>query len=99
MFNEVVELITAAITTDNIGQEDKTLTYSEVFAEKNGIPRAEFFSVGVKDIKPAVMFKIREADYSEQSSLRFNGKIYTIYRVYPTKNEMIELYCEVRVGG
>ena len=98
MFNEVLELISTAITLDEIGQEVETITYSEVFAEKNGIPRAEFFSVGVKDIKPALMFKIREIDYADQSALRYNSKVYTIYRVYP-KNEMIELYCEVRAGG
>lgn len=100
MFRDVIELITITPITDEIGQEiGEETSYTEVFAEKNGIARTEFFTAGQQGIKPALMFKIREIDYNDTASLRYNGKIYTIYRVYPTKNEMIELYCEVRANG
>lgn len=98
MFRDVVELISTVVTKDEIGNEVKTETYNEVFAEKNGIARTEFFNAGLKDIKPSLMFKVRTFDYNEENSLRYEGKVYTIYRVYPAKNEMIELYCEVRVN-
>lgn len=99
MSRDVIELITTTITKDQIGQDVEADTCTEVFAEKNGIQRTEFFNAGQQGIKPALMFKIREIDYNEATSLRYGGKVYTIYRTYPVKNEMIELYCEVRANG
>jgi SPP1 family predicted phage head-tail adaptor len=98
MFNQVIELVTKTITFDEIGQELETVNYVQVMAEKNPIQRAEFFNGGTIGIKPAAMFKIRECDYTEQKEIRFNSDIYTIYRVFSVKNEMIELYCEKRLG-
>ena len=97
MWRDVVKLITLTITKDAIGQEVITETYTEAFAEKNGIQRTEFFTAGQTGIKPALMFKIREIDYNGEESLEFEGVTYKIYRTYP-KGEMIELYCEFRSG-
>lgn len=98
MFRDIIELISFTITQDEIGQDIETPTYTEVYAEKNSVPRIEFFEAGAKGIKPACMFKVREIDYADQEKLRYNSKIYTIYRTYSAKSEMIELYCEIRVG-
>jgi len=97
MWRDVIKLITLTITKDAIGQEIETETLTEVFAEKNGIQRNEFFNAGQTGIKPALMFKIREIDYGGEESLEFEGVTYKIYRTYP-KGEMIELYCEFRSG-
>ena len=82
MWRDVVKLITLTITKDAIGQEVITETYTEVFAEKNGIQRTEFFTAGQTGIKPALMFKIRELDYDGEESLEFEGVTYKIYRTY-----------------
>ena len=97
MFRDVINLISVEITKDKIGQEITIITKNEVFAEKKGIARNEFFNAGQTGIKPATMFVIREIDYSGEESLEFEGVTYKIYRTYP-KNEMVELYCEVRGG-
>ena len=98
MFRDIIKLIAIDISRDEIGQEVLSKTSKEVFAEKNGIARNEFFTAGQTGIKPTLMFKIRESDYCGEEILEFDEKTYKIYRSYPTKSEMIELYCEIRSG-
>jgi len=99
MCRDIIKLISVEIDKDEIGQEVTSKTSKEVFAEKNGILRTEFFNAGQTGIKPALMFKMREIDYSGEELLEFDEKPYKIYRTYPTKDEMIELYCESRSGA
>jgi hypothetical protein len=98
-----VELVTYTITYDAIGQQIKTPVYRLVYADEIGVPRTEFFQAGQSGIKVVKAFKVRSADYAEETDLRYptgaTGKLFHIYRVYPTKNEMAELYCEVKIGG
>jgi hypothetical protein len=34
-------------------------------------------------------------DYNGERFLEYKGTVYTIYRTYITRNEIIELYCEL----
>jgi|LSQX01.2.fsa_nt_gb hypothetical protein len=96
---DVIELITTTTTYDAIGQEIKTESSIEVFAEKRPLPRVEFFMGGEHGLKPAALFVMREADYDYRAiKVRHEGHDYRIYRTYETKSEMIELYCEERSG-
>lgn len=97
MWRDVINLISETITKDEIGQETATQTQREVFAERNGIARNEFFNAGQSGIRPALMFKVREIDYEGEELLEHDGTPYKIYRTYP-KGEMLELYCEFRSG-
>ncbi len=104
MFNKTVELVSETFIEDDIGQMIATPSYREVFADKKSIMQNEFFLAGQTDIKPSACFIIRQIDYKDETKIRYpadyTGKIYTIYRTYETtKNEMIELYCEVRSGA
>jgi len=99
MFKDVIKLITeGTATVDSIGQQTPAITKTTVYARKKPVPRSEFFAAGQTDIKPAYLFVIRDVNYSGQKYLEYDNKTYTIYRVYPTTSEMIELYCELRLG-
>lgn len=96
---DVIELITTTITHDAIGQEIKTESFVEVFAEKRSLPRVEFFAGGEHGLKPAALFVVREVDYDYNATkIKHDGRDYRIYRTYQTASEMIELYCEERSG-
>lgn len=98
-----LEFVTYTITQDAIGQQIKTPVYRLVYADEISVPRTEFFQAGQSGIKPVKAFKVRRADYQDEEEIRFpsgaSGKLYHLYRVYPTKNEMTEIYCEVKLGG
>jgi SPP1 family predicted phage head-tail adaptor len=98
MFNKTVELMSATVTQDSIGQQVKVYTYLKIYAKQKSVPQSEFFSAGQTEIKPSTVFIIRTGEYNGETMLRYNNVHYSIYRIYDTKNEMTELYCEVRKG-
>jgi SPP1 family predicted phage head-tail adaptor len=95
--NTVIDLITTTITEDELKQQIETPSYHQVFAEQKPIHSNEFFNAGQKGIKPTAMFEVHSMEYNGEEQLRYNGKVYHIYRTYP-KPDKTELYCEVRLG-
>lgn len=96
--NELIELIMAEITEDELNQQIETLSYRQIFAEQKPIRSNEFFNAGQKGIKPTAMFEVYSIEYHGEERLRYNGRVHRIYRTYP-KLDKTELYCEVRIGG
>lgn len=97
MSKDVINLIAETIEKDEIGQDITATSKREVFAEKKGITRTEFFNVGQTGIKPAFMFRIRAIDYEGEEIIEYEEKQYKVYRTY-SSGEMMELYCEKRGG-
>lgn len=98
--NIVIELVTFAVTTDELGQQTKTHSFREVFAEALPVRMSEFFAAGQQGIKPQHAFRIWSMEYADEEHLRHDNKEYRVYRVYrDPKTRKTELYCEVRVGG
>lgn len=97
MFKDIVELVGFTVELDELLQEVKTPVKKQVFANKRSVSQTEFFNGGQGGLRPQYQFEIRLSEYSDESELIFNGKTYSIYRVYE-KGENIELYCEIRVG-
>ncbi len=97
MFKDVIKLVGYTVTLDELMQEVKTPIEKQVFANKRSVSQTEFFNGGQGGLRPQYQFEIRLSEYGGESELIFDGKTYSIYRVYE-KGENIELYCEVRVG-
>ena len=70
----------------------------EVFCNKKGIKRNEFYQAQIAGIKPELCIEIKEADFEKETHLDFENAIYRIIRSYPTKNENIELICTALVN-
>lgn len=103
MFNKTIQLIFETYSQDDIGQQIAIPVYTKVYASEKPIGQNEFFLAGQTNIKPEKCFIIRQADYKNELKLRYpaddTGKIFSIYRTYNIKNELVELYCEVRSGN
>ena len=49
-------------------------------------------------MKPEFRIKMFEPDYNGEKTIEYKGEIYTVYRTFLAKNDMIELYVEKRAG-
>lgn len=103
IFNKTVQLISITYTQDDIGQQIETPTYRKVYAAKKSVPQSEFYDAGQTSIKPSAVFIVRTGEYKGETKLRYpatdSGTVYSIYRTYDIKDEMTELYAEVKAGG
>nr|WP_042352463.1 phage head closure protein [Bacillus massiliigorillae] len=100
VFSDIVFLPITTSTEDELGQVTEKEDYSRmVFCEKKSSPQSEFFQAGQSGIKASCVLIIHCLDYQDEVTVKFNNKIYHIYRTYERKDETIELYCEVKIGG
>lgn len=97
--DDVITLITKTMTTDEVGFPIAKDELYETFCQVNSITRAEFFNAGKAGMTPEFMFVINSAEYSGQTECEYDGKRYTIYRVFHRQSDdMMELYAEYRSG-
>lgn len=94
LWRDEIELISITTAQNDLGDDIPTKTYSSVYANKKSVRQSEFYQAAQTGLKPQFMFVIREIDYNEEQSLRFNGKEYTIIRHYSKNDETCELVCE-----
>ena len=91
MWRDVVELIDQQASTNDIGDQVFAETSTQVFANKKSVRQSEFYQAFAHGLKPELMFEVRSIEYSNQTSLRFNEKEYTIIRAYSKNDEVTEL--------
>jgi SPP1 family predicted phage head-tail adaptor len=85
---------------DDLGQTEEVQDFSrKVFCERKSVPQSEYFQAGQSGIKASCVIIVHQFDYQDDESLKYNNKIYRIYRRYDRNDEKVELYCEVRSGG
>jgi hypothetical protein len=69
-----------------------------VFCQVDSVTRSEFFEGGRNGLNPEFVFRMFAGDYRGERTLRYDNKIYGIYRTFMGRNDIIELYAE-RKGG
>lgn len=97
MYNEIVALLTEQTSRDEVGMKQTTYAEREVFAEELPINQSEFFKCREAGLRPALCLRIPYGEYAQEEILRFNGRLYSVYRF---RNAALhtELYCEARGG-
>ena len=102
MKNSTFPIDLVAITTekDAINQiVEKTRTTSTVFADVSSVSQAEFFSGGRIGLQPSLKVVIYDFEYNDEPIVRFNNKLYSVYRTfYVNGTDRVELYLEERGG-
>ena len=76
----------------------RQLNRKKVFAEVSSVGQSEWFEGGRYGLNPEYRFRMFAYDYNGESLVKYNGVIYSIYRTYVDRNELIELYAEKREG-
>lgn len=96
--SDVINLYADAITYDSLGVAHHNQTARQVFCKVDSITRAEFFDAGRSGLNPEYRITMFFGDYQGESLAGYNGALYSVYRTYKAKTDIIELYVE-RKGG
>ena len=91
-------LLTSVSYQDEMKQFQETTRKRLVFGQLSSVSASEFFAGGQNGLKPEFRIVMFAPDYYGEKTLEFNGEVYTIYRTYLSRNDMIELYVEKRAG-
>lgn len=96
--SSVIYLVSNNKTQNELGIWVDNLTERKVFAEVSSVGQSEWFEGGRNGLNPEYRFRMFAYDYNGESLVKYNGVIYSIYRTYVDRNELIELYAEKREG-
>lgn len=91
--NDVLTLICANYTADEIGNDRESTVETDVFCEVASASRAEFFSAAQAGLRPEYKFKIWAHEYGGQTKVRYDGREFEIYRTFKL-HDTIELYAK-----
>lgn len=100
--NEIIELESTTITTDDAGDTVASTTWKEIFAEKKSIGTQEFYQAHSEGLKPVFKFVIHPSEYDRKTDgphIRYSGEQFKIIRTYEVNNETLEITVEGDVHG
>ena len=95
-----VDLVMVTTEKDELNQVvEKTRTTNTVFADISSVSQAEFFSGGRIGLQPSLKATIYDFEYNDEPIVKYNGKLYSVYRTYFVNgSDRLELYLEERGG-
>lgn len=93
-----IYLISNNKTQDQYGVWRDNTTERKVFAEVTSVGQSEWFEGGRQGLNPQFRFRMFAPDYQGESLLKYNNVVYSIYRTYVDRDEIIELYTELKKG-
>lgn len=95
-----IDLVEVVTEKDNLNQVvEKTRTTKTVFAEVGSVSQTEYFSGGRIGLQPSLKATVYDFEYEEEPIVKFNGKLYSVYRTYAVNgSDRLELYLEERGG-
>ena len=95
-----IDLVELTTEKDSLNQVvEKTRTTKTVFAEIGSVSQTEFFSAGRLGFQPSLKATIYDFEYGQEPIVKFNGNLYSVYRIYYVNGtDKLELYLEERGG-
>lgn len=96
--DDVLTLVGTTFEKDKYGIDRKSPNKRTVFCEVQSVTRAEFFNAGRNGLNPEFVCTVFKGDYCGEEVCVFRDRDYSIYRVYETDDDYIELYMERRGG-
>lgn len=75
-------------------KDPTSISERKVYSNKLSVSQKEFYEAKAKGMKPEIKFEIREFEYGEEESLKYNNTEYSIIRSYLNKKRgTYELTC------
>lgn len=96
--SEVIYLISSRYEKDEYGVNRAIIEKKKCYCDVTSVTATEFFQGGAQGLKPDLRFVVQFCDYSNQMEVEYNNTLYSIYRTYRGKNDLIELYAERKQG-
>lgn len=94
----VIYLIDENQKQNNLGIWEKERTERKAYAERTSVSQSEWYEGGRQGLNPRYRFRMFAPDYHGERTLKYDGVIYTIYRTFLNKNEIIDLYTQLEKG-
>lgn len=101
VLDKYINLVATVKSKNTIGDTTETVTKTGVCASEESIRQSEFYQSMSTGLRPEIMFVIWNCEYSGQTKLEYNSKIYQIIRTYNNKKDprFLELICNGVVGN
>lgn len=96
--SSVIKLIKETSSQNEFGEFIPVETSRNIYCNVRSVSGNEFFAAGTNGINASLVFSIFRYEYDREQILEFNGRRYSIYRVYENRGETLELYCEEQRG-
>lgn len=96
--SDIVTLYADTITYNDYGVAVKQRTSKDVYARVDSVTRAEFYDGGRNGLNPEYRMTMFFGDYNGESLIGYKGRMYSVYRTYQAKTDIIEVYVERRTG-
>lgn len=97
--SDVIYLLTASRAQDSLGVWHTQTVSKRVFCEVTSVSQSEWFEGGRNGLNPEFRFRLFRYDYNGEDTAIYNGEVYSIYRTYIDKNELIDLYVQKKKGA
>ena len=93
-----IALLKTTYTQDDLGEWTETSEEVNVFAYVSSVTISEFYQAGLQGMKPEYRFLIWLTEYDNEELLKYDGKVYSVYRTYLRDDGRIELYVTLKKG-
>lgn len=95
----VIYLVSEVVQSDEYGVQRTTQTKRKVFCDVTSVSLTEWSEGGRLGLNPEYRIRMFSPDYKGEQLLIYNDRMYTIYRTYLGRNEVIDLYVQRRADG
>ena len=92
-FSDIIKLRSIAHSTDSDGYPTQTPTSETTWANVKSAKRSEFYAANANGIDVSIVFEVHLEDFSDQTEVEYNTKIYDVQRTYKTGLGTVELTC------
>lgn len=97
--SDIVYLLNHTKTQNEFLAWVDTIAERQAFCEVTSVSQSEYFEGGRNGLNPSFRFRLFRYDYNGETELKYNGITYRIYRTFIDKNDVIDLYAELRQGN
>ena len=96
--SNVFTLVTCVKVQNKNGEFVADETTRQVYCNVRSVNVNEWNAGGQNGYNPQYVFTMFEPDYEGEEICIFNGRRYSFYRTYHGRNDMIDLYAELKAG-
>ena len=93
-----IDLIKDSYAPDSYGVMQTTRTKRRVYANVRSVGASEWFEGGRNGLNPEYRFTMFAPDYQGEKAVEYHGVVYSIYRTYQARTDIIELYTQLKKG-
>lgn len=93
-YDNELTLVNITTTKDDIGQDIKTESYTNILCGLKSIGRNEYYQAAKAGLKPTKIFNVHSFEYNGELKVKFEGKYFKVIRTYTISSEETELICE-----